>query len=114
MYQHGKIKFRNNRQKNANLLLIGYLRNPENLAYTMITGDIIDSICMEYYLQRIDYFKPNYGAMVHQNYNSFQSDPLETDSTYGSMTYCISQYPWNKGHPQIQSLGFDPIFKNCF
>ena len=83
--------------ESGHLLLFGYLRNHDSShSNTMIPEDVIKNVCLNFYLQRIDYFKPNYGAKIDINLNTFEVVPTGSKGNTYSSTYCISQYGWNK------------------
>eukprot|EP01084_Bolivina_argentea_P099837 179401_1 len=79
------------------LLLYGYLRGAKSLN-TAIPEDIILNICLKFYLQKIDHFKPYYGAQIDSKNNIFEVNPTEQDKR---ITYCISQICWNKGKHEM-------------
>ena len=75
-------------------MLFGYLRDTSDKKETAILKDIIITVCIKYYLQKIDYFKPHYGAEIDRDNNLFAVKTNEQDE---HITYCISQIGWNKG-----------------
>ena len=79
----------------ANLLLFGYLRKKSNDGELHIPRDVIDSICIKYYLQTMEYFKPFIGAKIDKDRNLFQVKQDDEDKS--NVTFCVSQYGWNKG-----------------
>ena len=78
------------KQSSSLLLLFGYARD-ESTNLTVIPDDIMSSICLKYYLQTMDYFRPHGDAFIDH-----------IDNTFGvkqrtHITNCISQIGWSSG-----------------
>merc|ERR1719295_2120682 len=79
-------------RKQAELLCFGFLRDASS-PHLIIPEDIISTLCVRYFLLRIDYFKGHSASYINEKDNTFSS----TDSSSVFSTYAIAQCGWSRG-----------------
>ena len=85
------------KEMKAELVCFGYLRDPSSRRM-IVPQDIVTTLCVRYYVQRIDYFKEHYGSKIDTEHNIFGVEEGKHDK---HITYTVSQCGWSRGRHEM-------------